>query len=1723
MSFRKSKRLRVISIFLLLQMAFSISFPTVSWALTAGPTAPEATSFEPVDTTDIVDLKTGDFTYNIPLLEVPGPAGGYPLSLSYHAGIQPDQEASWTGLGWTLNPGSIFRLVNGYPDDHNAIKNVVRDYWSGGETTTKSIGLSFGIGNGASVSAGLVFANDTYRGRGTGGYLNGGVGRMGANASVGINLSPYGGSSMSAGFGAQIGNTERTVLAGLSVQANSDGIGLAGSLQVGSSGASIFSNSGSAPMFSLGGVTTSIYNANSGRLSTNSTSESYDVPLFYGIGLRLARSYTRYWIDEYSAVATFGSLNLADVSPAEQNAFDTYDLTDIALDAGKNFDPEKMLGGSFPDVDLYSVMAQGLGGTIKPHLFRQYLYRQDRSIDGQQPNDARIATAKSYVLSDDAPRKAVEYRFVNDFSNRFEYDLADFTVGASELTLDFSDDALVTGKSTDKYYNTAKNHLAGSKHVEWYTNNEINLGDAYSDGFVNCLADGYTRGNNADMAEQVGGFMITNSTGVTYHFALPAYSYQEKTWSQNNATLADTDGMKYNTLDKETKYAYTWYLTAVTGPDYVDRNANHIADKGDWGYWVNFAYKKWIDNYQWRNPAQGMIPDLDNEFESYSSGLKEIYYLETVSTETHVAEFRKSERWDGRESMNLITGSFLPVPVYDEGCINIVNNCIQVCDDLHCINGDCSEPQYSDCKNACPLATDCPVVGYQLPRPSLRLDEIRLFSYRDFVSEKTSNQNLLRSVGFIYDYSLAPGTPNSINPASPLSNQGKLSLKSIKFSGKKGVSLVPPMSFSYKNVPYGYQKNDAWGLYKNDFDIEFRDETNDVIARRTTGTSAVDVDAWSLNNIETPLGAAIQIEYQSDKYVNVALDVPGFLRIKSVVDNGAGSLKLNFWENVHLADYFQNGMSVDLSLLGAFETSATGATLFQDTFTDAVYRSDFNGYASLKFDGQGTITSINSDPDPANEYLVVSASDLYNTIKTDTKTIILYSKFLSDSIYQLIYTYSGDKAWPSYFPAGIISYDRGETLGGGLAVKSVTIAKADGSKMITGYSYADGTTSYEPYQILAPKLNAGFKAAVHTLIEATLQDVEESELNETEAEIILRTKNEYRSLVLEKVSSYLNVARVVPGPGVLYGTVTVKEENVTLDGVHHELPSYSVYSFQTFNKNMIDLSYGSVQTDNISGSQNGVPFSKAHRRTVLIKDYSASVGNLNSISLFDSEGNELISRTTNHFLNDNPADYEADLLAKFDNQGVIQETFARARIMFYKKLEENPYPAAEVPKFEADEHNLLAVISSVKRFPNVPVGQSNTNYKTNISTTIQNVEFDFISGDPTKIVSTDSYGMRSMTVSEPAYKRYSAMGLKIDDIHNRNMLSQSTGQASFIVNDANVPTGVLAASRTTWSNQVPVLDAEVLSPAFNWRQQAIYQWAGTEPLEVDGSYPISDFSANLFSYDVNAVNAKWEKTTEATMYDRFSHMLEAADLNGNFVATRMGDGYTRVLASAVNARYGEMGATSTEYYAGNSLQDGGVSRGEGAPVASQAHTGRYSLSVGIGKTGFTYTLNPGTADLTKRYRASVWVYAPGDAESQEDLDKIELFYTANGIKKGSVHPFVQKNKSKSWYLLNLDIAPQIDDIVIAVKNQTTRGVYFDDFRVHPLNSSMSSYVYDQFSGELTYILNGNNLYTKFDYDAAGRLVRSSQELLNFDFGSGKESFRADLILQENIYNYGKSN
>lgn len=110
----KLRTYRTLAVFISINILFEIIAPSIAFALTGGPSQPEVSGFQPIGASDMVDVKTGDFSYNIPLMDV----GGYPVNLAYSAGSTMDDEASWVGLGWSLNPGIMSRSMKGLPDDH---------------------------------------------------------------------------------------------------------------------------------------------------------------------------------------------------------------------------------------------------------------------------------------------------------------------------------------------------------------------------------------------------------------------------------------------------------------------------------------------------------------------------------------------------------------------------------------------------------------------------------------------------------------------------------------------------------------------------------------------------------------------------------------------------------------------------------------------------------------------------------------------------------------------------------------------------------------------------------------------------------------------------------------------------------------------------------------------------------------------------------------------------------------------------------------------------------------------------------------------------------------------------------------------------------------------------------------------------------------------------------------------------------------------------------------------------------------------------------------------------------------------------------------------------------------------------------------------------------------------------------------------------------------------
>lgn len=1834
MFLHKPRLLRLIASWLLVQTSTQVVWPTVSYALTAGPTAPEATSFEPVDTTDMVNLASGDLTYNVPLLEVPGPEGGYPLSLAYHAGIQPDVEASWVGLGWSLNPGAINRNVNGYADDQQNVAQVVHDYWQGGTKTTYKVGVGVGLGQGASVSAGLSFSNDTYRGFAVGGYVGAaiGLGHLGVSArlmddgygnygaSAGVSLGVASGGAVSAGGSLYLGVSTnfKTISAnagaGISVSTGGDkhGNGRASNSLL---GASISSDGGKFSMRGFGG-STGIGNSTVGRIQTQSDGMDLDIPIpGTPVFVSLGYDYIRYWSDETDVATVNGALYFPKAYDSSLNldnqAYDTYRILDPENEnIVDNPDPNWVQGGSFPEYDNYSVVAQGLAGSMRPYAYQVGLYSRNQ----RAPNSD--GTLEYQIKDTPQPwtNKALSFRFEGDFSNSYRQENTAITTTAYSFG-----NATYGNKDGNYGYAAATDKLAGSKNIEYFTNNQI-LSASNTQGFSDTDANGFNRAalvaRYPQLGAQIGGFSITNASGVTYHFALPVYAFNEYTRSESIS-----DPGTYNELTKKGVYAYTWLLTAITGPDYVDRG-NSGPDASDWGYWVKFRYGKWSDHYGWRNPGTGYKADISANIKTYSTGRKEVYYLNTITTRSHTAIFEKELRNDGKSATNngYVTSVFISGSDKDfstskigssgdpEVTINNVTesmtNSLRLKSIILLNNSDVPPSLETKATTYDGVNTSAIVTRYKPASPGIPYDAqgnayytrtVGLYSQggQNIIDVNDINtcrtdlyQHSIRVINFDHDYSQTPQTPNSIDNTNQLS--GKLTLKSVAFFGARATSVMPPIKFDYdidpgdkqgtillikdnngsfttdnvgliqplegrsnyitssyeagdilqfsrdgmtnyltildkiagsspsqyhvrylndisntttatvsafatKNPPYLAEYHDWWGLFKSDYNTDVAGLAENV-ARRTSTVSNKATDVWALRKISSPLGSTIAIDYEGDQYSKPILDRSDLICKTNVFraspndNNPAHAIALSTPFTVSQLKYLL-GNRKDININGLL-TTPTGVACRNPNEGSTQFIFRYTSKKDITCDIQSIETSsltVGPGVGKADIWINPTVHDGSNLLSLRSSTI-----------------------FPAYLTLPKVDEVRN---GGGVRVKAITVNAGKMSKMSSYYynsrysnssnnfSLPSGVTSFEPGNV--PRIDLDY---IHTggCQEPSIDDV-----------------NSFKKDYTNSLCNLLAVAREIPAPGVMYGTVTVKESIRQSTGGVVELPNYWTYRFQVFKDNMIGHTVAHGSGPN-----------RLYTSQVAIKDYTSRVGSLLSATKYGLNGRKL-SETTNHFLHDdlNDASYAANSssdatgyqakMARFNYQGIIQESFADSR-------------DCRSPNDGNYDHKVVMTKRDV--YPSIQTSTTTTDYITGISNSSETLGFDFYSGEATRTVTSDGYGNRFLTEIQPAYRKYPAMGLKVGSGSNKNMLAQTAASTTYKVDAANNAIGVMAASAQTWSDQLPVIGMDASYPESIsvqagssgvgdvWRPGQNYSWMPTGTT-ADGLTPMTG-SNSFVGFDFNATSqpVPWKLTSQTTLYNPYSNALEAKDINGVSLATKLGFNQSKVLVSGGPAAYQELAYSGAEeprnpgdYFSGgvaltwgpDNTPAGGTAVGSGYVDRNTnplyVHTGIASLRVGTYKHGFVYNINASTSDPTKfhldpskPYRASVWTNDPSGM----------LYYWLDGADHswlpGSTG-VVERRTADGWYLLDIYIPPiGANHTTLRIgcyNNGPSTYVYFDDFRVQPVNAQVSSYVYDQLTGQVTDILDNNNLSTHYDYTSDGKLKRVSRE--TFQNGSKK--------------------
>jgi hypothetical protein len=1759
-------------IFLILRKAFLITVSTIalisSSVLNAqGPNALEAASFEPVDATDMVNLVTGDLSYVLPLLNVPSPEGGYPIALSYHSGIPLDLEASWTGLGWNLNPGAINRNVNGLPDDWGislsnsffydagwtedyydfgiganiyGVNVGLGVYWGSNKTFGGSV--SFGIGNfSANIEAGT-------RGIGVGGqlgFLSANISTNGLGLGVGLNNSYGGGGiNLNYGFNSGISSTASIKMGGATGISLNSNQGMSGSL--GGLG---------------GGLSRSSSTASAGDYAVTIQTKGIDLDLLL-FRIRAGRTRVKYDLLKDTDETVTGILNPYDALKDQSGNY-LYNLdvpgnmdvvSNIAYD--ETVSPISLINQTeqaelthllYPAFDNYTLTAQGISGSIRPQ-FNELIRLSTTEKNGSGGIDKVFklnGSVDNTIISNQQNldinlNNGVSFYFKNTHTSFLRTNISSFSFGgggtienvfnntqAIESTT-FSSTLTPNGQQTVN----SNGRKRDGQFIETFTNSDVNANNT-NGWFIE--AKNINRLNtNLFPSIGIGGFRVTALDGKVYHYSLPVYNFELYYKNFHEETNEDEN---FFLNSKEEQFATHWLLTAITGPDYVDSNNDGELDESDYGYYVEFEYGKWTDGYIWKGATgdydtvkgNGINPDTYE----YYRGRKQIYYLDAIKTRTHTAYFVKSKRKDAKgeeyqyydskitsSSYNILNHtknfsgnkrSFIPLSYSEDLPIQINNpNNSGGIGNVYSHHGFYSRYFYADFPKHEVLKLDKIILvsnsmlqennlivnksygqplsnlntAYFYNNGSVRIEDstygsesinscspgnssicLEAFAYNDQVFYKENDftleeidihlsHNVLdvndivnsdielyaqKVIEFDYDnnYKLASNSYNSDAP-----NHGKLTLNGVINKGKGGAQIVPAYTFNYNNSSYAFDENkeDAWG-----YDIE-------------------NPDAWSLNEIKTPLGGKIKFEYESDDIYREAI------QSSRILNNG-----LSF----HL---YSGGDYLFAYITLNDHNNAVDIENFQDfrDYFEPFALSNIDLFICRKSKYGGSRRQVTLDINKENfEVIGVSENHVAMRILNDSNfwyTDDQNPNWILDRVWSLT-----DVTFPNGDSEGVIIRD---------------------TPINTCYKWRDGnynnddvtinfqiSTSRVPYN----KVEGGIRTK-------SIQVVDDNTSFQTNYYYNLKNYDEnpnnsnYRSSGITSYSPSKEAKSIpyvaeLPQPTVMYKNVTVESLN-----------SKTNYEFETLEpyenspSNLYSLGNSFKVTKDIETISGG---SLLDRSKYTVHDKLNNLGRLKSKEIYNLQ-NQLLSKDVYNYKSN---------LDNHGESGVYEESYMS------KSINSGGY---------GSQPSYFINVASRVNYPSVV--ESIETIKGSYSSVSNFSKHDFLTGQVLETITEDSKGNRFKTEITPAYHidEYSqgsySMGSKVDNITNKNMLTQQAMSKTYLeVNGQWKETGV---GITTWNNQWNYLDIngvesslpnDGLSQQFKvWRKHKSFMWDGD--INEDGTYAGFLGDDDSFNWGVSNANtetvqsnSRWKNISTTTLYDHYSMPLEVRDINNNYISTRVGYNDTKVVSTS-NSKHQE-----SIYVGGEFSDESQVNMQSWMRSTTHVHTGKYSINI---PSGSYYNLNakiPKGDYKTGNYKVSMWAHK----DTYQNIRIKEYNISNNSQSFNGEIVFAGDWVLMNHYLYVYNNAGT-NDFNLYIHG-AGGNAYIDDFRLHPVGSSMISYVYNKWD-ELEAILDSNNLGTRFEYDPQGRLERTYNEVIDTPVMMG--GFK---ISTENDYRYKYQN
>ncbi|MES2477739.1 MAG: hypothetical protein V4561_01540 [Bacteroidota bacterium] len=897
---------------MLVALTYQLVFPACAYALTTGPSQPEVQSFEPVGTTEMVDMFTGDFNYNIPLMDVEG----YPINIFYHSGVGMEQEASWVGLGWNINPGEINRSVRGLPDDFNGDRIEKNLYIKDEKDIRVGIGANvateiFGKELNLKLSLGtdLYIAHNNYRGLSSGiSYSAGlkfptgslgiklGVGtQTGADIDLDVSVSPriVDGQSFGASGSAGVGYNSRSGLKDLS---------FSGSIQSKNADVSRVQSFTGVGQFA---TTIPIGLQNYVPVIANRVSQS-GFRAQFKIGFANAGTVVSAYVegskstikyDEDGSLDGYGYLYLQESGEK--------DMLDFSREKdGVYNETVKNLPLSALTYDIYSVNGHGTGGMFRP-------FRNDigtihdpmiKSADKQKSNQM-----EGGVPGVDYGEIGDDFTWVNttnesghwpnvflDFSRQIQGSLYEnvFFKQAGELTYNQQQEATSVFNKTAHFLHENLSTLVGKGSAitgylpNIYEESTVPIGNILWD---NSVIDRSSRASNisyqtAEQAmsvpEMLQSKQIASHDNGVYFYSPTINKYnrygdgsggrKDKAHHISEFTQTMPDGRRYvygipalNNISREVTFSVD-ESTADIDKGYVNVGGN---DKRNNNTGRDHFYSSTITPAHAHSYlltallsadyvdilGDGPTDDDLGTYVKYNYSRKSNDYRWRAPYESDKAQYNPGFWSDDKDGKgNYVVGS------REQWIVRTIETKNYIAEFYTSARND-SKGILSAITTTGDYSTSA-TTGSNL---SYKLDEIKLYNKHDRHINKSSAIPV-KTVIFRYNYSLCKEVPNN-----GTSGGGKLTLEKIFIKyGNSQKNLLSPYVFEYngQNPNYNFAAKDRWGNYKkvvsgiHNYEFPYTEQPDAVTDQDELLAS------WNLTDIKLPSGGKIHVDYESDDY-----------------------------------------------------------------------------------------------------------------------------------------------------------------------------------------------------------------------------------------------------------------------------------------------------------------------------------------------------------------------------------------------------------------------------------------------------------------------------------------------------------------------------------------------------------------------------------------------------------------------------------------------------------------------------------------------------------------------------------------------------------------------------------------------------------------------------------------------------------------------------------------